>query len=250
MTGLCVEKRGKGVNCIQNYRFHRVGNARIETFEVRGERSSGTNFLQAMMREFTSLEERATGWKHGFGINIPLPESHLVLISVRHWEGWLKSMFRKPWHATKEMHLLEFSDFLRTPWNSIYLQSPKKNNSGQFLQADRHPITGTPHENILAMRNLKNEFFLGFFNRNANVILVQTEWLTENGAVFLDLLHEAFGIVETSLYKPITTKFANHYNQFPKLKRPKLPDEIREKDMTFIRSILDSRLEKMIGYEI
>jgi hypothetical protein len=220
-------------------------------FQVRGERSTGTHYLHACVQRYTDLVPVETGWKHGYHFTGPVHDQVLMLGIVRDWRSWLLSMYRKPWHASRDMHLLPFGAFLRHRWEPYHLKGRAENEqlkSELLVQEDLHPLTGAFHDNVLHLRNEKHRFLLGMPNRCAQVMVVRYEWLMGHQETFLSVLEQTFGAVRTRPFAPINQRFAQHYRSFPALERPRAPDEIPPEDMPFIRSQLDADIETRLGY--
>ena len=43
----------------------------------------------------------------------------MLVLVVRRAEDWVRSLFARPWHTTPAMQMLEASDFLRAPWETV-----------------------------------------------------------------------------------------------------------------------------------
>lgn len=147
----------------------------IERFTVFGQRCSGTNALIKLLE--TNLPtlpfcEKA-GFKHWL---VPdtreLPHDLLVIVIAREVGSWLRSLHRNPWHVVPEMRELEFSQFIRAEWRTVWDED--------FWGIDRiHPLfgkqiaeetclrTGKPFENAIAMRTAKLTNWLNLAERSA-----------------------------------------------------------------------------------
>ncbi|WBU59431.1 hypothetical protein [Paracoccus albus] len=228
--------------------LYRAFDAVPTRYAVHGERSTGTNFINAIIEQNTSLEKfTALGWKHGIMNSPKLDESVLIIAIVRDWQSWLPRMFRKPWHCSDEIHDLSFHDFLRAPWETYYY---KVGNGIQIdtnypLQPDRHPLSGRPFNNILQMRNIKHSNLLGLRNRGCNYCLVQYEWLVQHPQKFLDLMEMIFQIPTTS-YTEIKSAFAKNYRRQPLRGQPK--DDEFQAEKAYILEQLDPSIEAELGY--
>jgi len=98
---------------------HRQGTENIARYQVLGERSSGTNYLDTLLGNNLAIKPRAQfQWKHGYPITHFIPRTHLTIVSFRDPLDWLRSMHKKPWHAPQDMWQMPFSAFLRSPWRS------------------------------------------------------------------------------------------------------------------------------------
>lgn len=102
-------------------------------YQVLGERSSGTNFLNALIASNTTLVPSTLfGWKHGFPAARMIPRDMVVFVSFRHPIPWLRSMHRKPWHAADELKALAFSDFIRAPWITLVDEDILRDDAGDL----------------------------------------------------------------------------------------------------------------------
>lgn len=100
--------------------FRRAWDEPIRRFQVLGERASGTNYLHSLIQANLPLVSSAhLGWKHGFPQAQFYPRDMLVVVSVRSVQPWLRSMYRKPWHAGPSLRGLAFSDFIRAEWDTV-----------------------------------------------------------------------------------------------------------------------------------
>lgn len=220
-------------------------------YAIRGERSTGTHYLDALLSRFTNLAALDVGWKHGFSFreDQPLHDQLLLVGIVRDWRDWVLSMYRKPWHASRAIHELDFKHFIRSPWEGFYLKGHAANGQPApsiFMQDDRDPITGAAFENLLALRNQKHRFLLGLPNRHSCVVLIKYEWLVGHEAVFLDMLQMKLGVA-TRPFQPINHRFAQQYRSFSTSPR-KAPQQISPDDHRFILSQLDNKIETELGY--
>lgn len=229
----------------------------ITSYCVRGERSSGTNFLDALMASGTDLDIANMGWKHGFYRPTIQPPSMLVLGIIRHWKPWLVSMYRKPWHTSRNMHAKLFPEFIREPWESYMIPEGRfgdaRNRLGHVIFSDRDPLSLNRIPNILQLRNMKNSNLFGILNLDCNVVLMKYEWLNENPSRLSNILRGEFNISVKSDFTPINTRFADKYDLFKKV-RPEnasnfRSDDITDADLNFICGELNARQEGILGYD-
>lgn len=238
--------------------LNRANDEPITNYCVRGERSSGTNFLDALMASGTSLEMTIMGWKHGFYRPTMQNPQLLVMGVIRHWKPWLVSMFRKPWHTSREMHSKTFSEFIREPWESYMVPENTfglaRHKLGHIIYNDRDPVTLGQLPNVMQLRNMKTRNLFGIFNLNCNFILMKYEWLNDDPSRLSTMLRDQFGIEVETDFSPIENRFADVYDMFSAF-RPEGTDSFRaediaEHDLDFIRDQLDPRLETMLGYDL
>jgi len=98
---------------------HRHEAEEISRYQVLGERSSGTNYIDTLLANNLAIKPRSQfQWKHGYPMTHFIPRTHLTIVTFRDPLDWLRSMHKKPWHAPQEMWQLSFSEFLRCPWRT------------------------------------------------------------------------------------------------------------------------------------
>lgn len=99
--------------------LHRAYDTPLRRFQVLGERASGTNYLHALVQMNLGLAPSAhLGWKHGFPQAQFYPRDMLVIVCLRGLVPWLRSMYRKPWHADASLRGIPFPEFLRAEWRT------------------------------------------------------------------------------------------------------------------------------------
>lgn len=228
-------------------------------FHVFGERNSGTNFVDALVRRNIPRLAKSPnhkvgkahlpyGWKHGFPQMISAPPDCLAIGVFRSPESWLQSLFKKPWHVPHRLKRAEFSDFIRLQWSCV-VNAPnfgidrEDRRWGSELQWERHPVTGERFENVLQMRNLKNQGFISLTSRFRNAVLVRYEDVAAEPESFIEFLNDNYRVRPTAEFSPIegrrgkTTKYV-----------PKVYDPITEEDRNFIWEQLDNETEVSLGY--
>jgi len=83
---------------------YRQGDQDITRYQVLGERSSGTNYLDTLLAGNLAIKPRAQfQWKHGYPITHIVPRTQLTIVSFRDPLDWLRSMHKKPWHAPQDV---------------------------------------------------------------------------------------------------------------------------------------------------
>jgi hypothetical protein len=237
-------------------RFALPASTAIHSFQVIGERASGTNFLRSIVKKNLNIQPtNVLGWKHGFPHMTAIPQDCLVLCSVRNPLDWVLSMHKRPWHAHPDLQSLDWSPFIRAPWHSIvdrqdHFADPQAGvqTTGQDLQLDRHPITGELFDNIFKLRTAKLQSLLGMLNRNCTVAYVQMERATENPLDVVAWIAEEYAL-ETSQTKLRLPKrrMGNRYKRSVTA-RPETPDRINPSDLSFLRAQVDPEIEDLFGY--
>lgn len=230
----------------------------ISKFFVIGERCSGTNYLDCLILNNTSLKNSPLGHKHfppwyNLGqenyqgdpryYHFEGTENHLFIVIFRNPYDWLRSFHLKPWHSKKYLKNLRFSKFIRSTWEV---------EMDKFL-IDEMPINpyldltanGTPFENVIALRIAKIENMLEIKNRASNVIYVNYETIRDYPEEFLNEISTLYSIQLKTPFSPID-KYKTTKNEY----KPKKYAPISTDDMEYINSHLNEKLENEIGYEI
>ncbi|WP_298905572.1 hypothetical protein [uncultured Aliiroseovarius sp.] len=234
------------------YKFKRVTDVPLQHFQVFGERRTGTNYLDRLIKDNLSIEPtNRYGWKHGT-ISMPCIAAHgLIVVVVRDPLTWLSSLHNRPF--TKANSGLPFSEFLRTEWYDEFIPKDfghaRWGYSGMVRashvpnQVDRHPITGKRFKNPLELRVVKTAGFLGFLERECNVAVVDYRYINTDPAGFISRLSDDFSIAKTTDFERPDRVGALGTNQ-PR----KAPTDISAEDMDFIRTALDQVQETFLGY--
>lgn len=237
--------------------FHatRPTKVRITRFQVVGERSSGTNFVKRLLGKNSDLRPTEDlGWKHGFPHAIAIPRDLAVICTVRRADAWALSMHTKPWHAVPALQKMEFSDFIRAPWNTVvdrpayFADTQAADLVGHALQYDRNPITGHRFPNLFAMRRAKLYGHLSYLRRGCTTVLLCMETAQAEPEATLD------AILTALRQPPRTEPFAGVHKRLgsrfrPSVaQRPETPKTISTEDMRFLRGNIDLKLEAALGY--
>jgi len=220
---------------------------------VIGERSSGTNLADKLIRRCLKLEPiPVVEWKHGFPTMTAIPNDTLIVASFRNCMDWARSMHRKPWHATAEVQARGFSEFIRHPWET---RAEVKYFKGMVdaaaidtpIQSDLHPITGKVFENLITLRNAKARAHLGFASRACNFAAIRLEDLHADPKAMIAALASRFDLQVLVDRYDVRRALGSRFH--PAVKdRPETPSELSEEDRKFILSQIDPELEAELGY--
>ena len=226
----------------------------ISDFQVFSERCSGSNFVKSLIENNLDVNFRNQyGWKHGFPSMIATKPNSVAIGVFRNPENWLRSLHRRPWHVSKDLKSLPFSEFIRAEWSTIVnkISDFKLPNDGGYqdrpLLLDRDPVTGAPFANIIKLRDAKNRGLWSLANRFDNVILVRYEDVVANQRGFVELLSAHFGLGLKDSVAPIGT-YKGRSDGKPFVK--KIYPDISQADANFIWSTIDIEMEKKLGYFI
>ncbi|MBV7409735.1 hypothetical protein KJP29_12185 [Maritimibacter sp. DP1N21-5] len=240
-TGLEIHRRQRGVP---------------DHFQVFGERSSGTNYVDRILDRNTTLRSTSDyGWKHGFAQMTGVARSAVIVCVVREPVGWALSMHAKPWHCPPALQALDFPEFLRSPWTTIidrprYFGGDRASGWTETpLQQDRHPISGAPFANLAELRRMKAASLLGWRNRGVNLVLARLDQVQANPEGFVVAVSEAFDLPPVEEFRPITRRLGARF--LPNVEnRPETPKEMSAEDRAWFAAALDPRLEAALGYAL
>ncbi len=232
----------------------------INTFNIFGERCSGTNFLTTLIsNNFPDLEfkSRFNFEKHAF-VNVPYAkDTSIAFACFRNANGWLKSFYNAPHNVGYWVKDVSFSEFLRHEWSSIYngrlLQQASKPLGifGSEVLLDRHPLTGDRIKNVVELRNLKTQSYLKLPKFYKHCEIVNYDLLLKDQEKWIKYISHKYEIEALPEFKPVMADVSrNALGMGPRdLERIKREVVFSEEDIFFCLSSLDLAQEKAIGFE-
>lgn len=231
----------------------------LTDFQVFGERSSGTNAAEWLIKENTNLDPvKNYGWKHGFPVALAYHPASLIVMTIRDPIDWVVSMFNNPHAAHKDVNTKDFSAFIRGEWAMFvrpridrfwrrpWQMTVRPDVGGQECTFDRDPITGRRFRNVMQMRYAKLSSMLSIRNREANFCLVKFEDLDSDPLPFLNSIRSATALKPMADFKPLPSDPLN-----PKGKsaaRAMKRDDISEEDYSYLLHEFNTETESAIGY--
>ena len=236
------------------------GTEKISDYQVFGERCSGTNYLDRILNEnFRIKTVHHYGWKHGFPIMPGIWTQSLCVVITRAPFDWLRRFYRTPYEMDPGLFGLGFSEWLRSPWQSICrprIQGWEKwgmqfiPNLGRHpLQLDRHPIEGRAFNSVCEMRALKYRAWFGLKHRAANVLFIRYEDLKRDPVGLLTEIQSVFQLeTRDAPIHDISERADPQIAHRTDLRRE--VGEICAEDRDFILSQLDPELEIRMGYRL
>lgn len=178
----------------------------IKYFTLFGERNSGTTYLEKLLIQMLKLEfTNDYGFKHWYikgveprGIMNTTTDNQciknikdsndsndtLFVVIVRNVYDWVGAMYKKP-HHIKEMDRRSVFNFVKNKYISYeYRCKPKHNIHGKtpwhINITHKHPYFIEEANNILELRNMKNNHFYNLQNHVKNYFLIRHEHLKED----------------------------------------------------------------------
>lgn len=219
---------------------------KLQSFNIRGERCSGTTYIQKLIETNLNIPYIPIGWKHGFYSPVNeypnSPNTFLTIVIFRNVFDWLKSFYLQPHHIEgslsglwKRYHQPSFADFIKREIKQV-------DGNEQEMIHERHPIYLARPKNILELRRWKIENFLSLSNILPNVIYLRYEDLAEHPEKIISEINDKWFGVDYEFQN------WNNYKDKDKKYTPKPYFTIPEEEMYFIVKNTDWNLEKNLGY--
>lgn len=224
----------------------------IQAFDVRGERCSGTTYLERLIDINLQLPYTADmGWKHSYlnlyALKREKIDMLLVVVIFRDPFDWMRSLYLQPHHFqnTCSGRWLEgkqptFSDFIR---NEVKLAD----DFGEEMFGDRHPVYLDHPKNILELRKWKIEAFLNLPKILKNVVYVRYEDLASDPKKIISEINEKYIKRDFEFKDWVFYKKADPGQEEVIYEKKKYFD-ISSEDYSFIVDNIDWELEAKIGY--
>lgn len=234
----------------------------VTRFTVIGERASGTNVIDSLVATCFSLERdnRCFPWKHGFPSAPGYHADTLFIIAVRNAHSWIKSLYRRPHHATQDILALDFPSFIRSEWKSNYYEKLSTGGvaRGEYrrafaacsrspLEFDRHPIEGRNFRSPIELRTIKLEAHCSMLRRAKNVCIVRLEDVQADPNNVATTISKIYGLKQMRQFA-LPEKQLGHFHDEDE-KRKLASESISIEDADFIQANLNLDLEARLGYE-
>lgn len=217
----------------------------IKNFTIFGERCSGTNFLENVIKENFGLELTFKyAWKHFFcNSDLSNSDETLFIGIVRNPIYWLNSLYKDKHHIPVE-NLQSIQHFL---FNKAYSVCEARSANPRILTKDFNYITKKPYKNIFEMRRYKNHFLTDIMPLKVkNYILINYEALTNHYEYTLNTIQTKFNL---TLKVPNTFVKVNKYKKENKRKfvsQKKI--ELNQATLVTIWKYIDIKQENALGY--
>ena len=178
----------------------------IKRIKIFGERNSGTNFINKLIKtnikgvpimgnsKWVGDYKDGTGWKHGTP-NLELynkMDDILFVFIIRDLNSWLKSMYVTPYHLDT---IKDVNMFLT-----------KKIVANEKRWRD-HPVyvdIEETHKTIMELRYYKINSYINACKNIKNAIIVNLEDLQQDrGITFINTLNRIYNLKKTSMFNPV-----------------------------------------------
>lgn len=225
---------------------------KIKRIQVFGERCSGTNYLENLLKQ--NIQDvalcRDFGHKHFFHKSgVRKAHDCLFVVIYRNPFDWLRSLHRQPYHAAMELRNISFSEFIRKPWRCIWDEEADKKPDdpvyGKEMMFERNPQTGKPFQNVIRMRTGKIRNWASLQNKTRHHVYVRYESLKEAPDAFMDLITERFGLRAGEAFHNV-----EGYRGFKEKYEPRTYASISQGDLQYILKHLNTDIEASIGYPL
>lgn len=222
----------------------------IKFYSIVGERCSGTNYLNFLMKKNVNLSEtQKFGWKHGFQLpkKNTIVNDTLCIFIIRNVYDWIRSIDKLRWHANKSVCEKNFTEMIRFPWESsidgafgTWLDEGRK---GQKIKSDLDD-NGNYHPTPLDMRNYKTKKFLQLQHNFKHFYVINYDQLNKNPEKIIREMCQKFNI-------NVKRNFENHiYRKGSNIKfTPKKYDTLTKNNLDFINSKIDWNTENLLGFK-
>ena len=207
-----------------------------------GERHSGTKFFDSVIQSVFRLgKNHEYGHKHFFGFadhrRISVDQKSIFFCIIRNPYSWISAMNSLPHHVPSTLlplydHLLDewysVSEYWK-PWNSKPVTIVNKE-----IIEDRHLSLNRRYNNILELRNIKNQYLIKILPIYAqNIVIITYEELMNNYDNILDIVSKSF----------VLTKYSSDIKIVPPIDRS-LPEHLIKQ----INAHMDWPTENSLGY--
>jgi len=186
----------------------------ITNFTIFGERCSGTNFLENVIKENFNLELTFKyAWKHFFcNSDLSHSDETLFIGIIRNPIYWINSLYKDKHHIPLE-NTKTINDFL---FNVCYSVNKVHDPKPIIETNDFNYITKKPYKNIFQMRKFKNYFLTTIMpTKVKNYILINYEALTNHYEYTLNTIKDSFNL---TFKNPNTIIKVDKYKQDDKRK--------------------------------
>ena len=195
----------------------------IKKVTIFGERCSGTNYLEELLRLNFDVEiVWSYGWKHFFGFNNISQNSDDVLFIgiIRNLEDWVNSLYRDkyhlPWQVTKDVETFLTGEF--------YSIDDKQNE----IMFDRNIETKERYKNIFELRHVKNKYLIKTMPKLVkNYCLITYDDLVNHFDFIMDIIKNYNLEIKKDIKFPSNVKYYKSFKDVAYVKKPNtIPKEM------------------------
>lgn len=211
--------------------------------KVWGERCSGTNFTDSLLKRHFPALSRKRGrleWKHGLARPNWSGAGRLNVFVVRDPFTWAQSFYRNPWHLPVRLRDRDFSAFIREEWVGVFYDQGKNTPE---RPADRHPVEQRRFRDIWEMRSVKLRHALVSAAAIPNGVFARYEDISTDPERLIREIASRFDLSAVA-YQPIS----DYKGEAERAYSATRYETISAEDRAYISSRLDPDLEGFFGY--
>lgn len=185
----------------------------ISQIKIYGERNSGTNYLDSLIRlnycNFKILDNHfvgsgGTGWKHGMPFTNGFDtKSTLIVILFRDLNEWLISMYHNSYHlrSIPTFGTGDFNTFITTKFYGLEYNMFEYYKNYHPTEQDKFGFDFERNKDLFQIRYSKYKEYMKLTETN-NVALINLDYLQKNPENVLIELDNKFGIFKYRANKP------------------------------------------------
>jgi hypothetical protein len=213
----------------------------IKNFTIYGERCSGTNYIEHLIKENFKINfVFKYDWKHFFGsynFGSTNEENETLFIGIiRNPIDWIFSFYKNPHHIPIEN--ITLPNFILNEFYSV-------NPQNMIIEKDLNYITKQKYKNIFEMRKMKNDYLINIMpTKVKNYILINYEHARDNPELLLKNIQEQFNLE----YKHDTIQKIINYKGISNIVFSIKPTTFSNDILDIILNNLDIEQEKSLGY--
>ena len=199
----------------------------IKHFKIYGERCSGTNYLENILKLNFKItnSDNSYGHKHFFGKETYENSDDTLFVGIiRNPHTWINSLYKTPWHLAymccrnkhsflnKEIYSMHPAK--NRKHNSLNIINKKKLRMSSEIMSDRNIYTNERYKNIFELRYTKYKYLTEDLpNKVKNYIFIKYEDLRDD---FINTLNKfnKFNLQKTKEYPVNTSKYKNTTRTF------------------------------------
>ena len=129
----------------------------ISNVKIYGERCSGTNYLEILIRKNFKVQIiNHYGFKHFFGFHhLENSDNTLFICIIRDYHSWLNSFYEKKWHLSPLQRYNKYNFLHSEHWS--YFDDPRHHGKkyGKEIMEDRNIYTKNRYKNLFELRYTK-----------------------------------------------------------------------------------------------
>jgi hypothetical protein len=152
-------------------------------FTILGERNSGTNYLEKIIKNNYHLDATwEYGWKHFFGFSDYSNQENVYFFGiVRNFKDWANSTFQRPYHLQRDLRSNPENYLNLSFWSYFDEYRGPNTTEGEEILEDRNMYTKERYKNIFESRETKLKFLIDEMPKKVNnYILIKYEDLLGN----------------------------------------------------------------------